>query len=338
MPAARTVANPRSKINRPSGGGAVGSLDTGKLQREMQRLKNGASKMTDSLMEFNTPKVAWGAIKQGKVKPEQTVELAFNLRLIPDQLSTTANQAMELIQQAATSDLGSFDVTPVRQVAQHQAAPVQVTKRDGMRPLSKDERRHAKKLEMRPEEYLMYIASNPDIKTPLEPIKLIPLKTAQGNDAFTGNGLKEPNQVGSDENQQETMRSLPRQEKYEYQNRSSDVTQTDSDNEPVHDGSGAPTRHARETPAQKVARLQIELEQAQREARQVTYLDKIQTKLAGLNEGQLAEVEEVINDLYASAAVDKVDLHSPVDRVVKGEVVSTEDIDNLLGGIEHEDS
>lgn len=331
---ARTVENPRKGFNRAVSSGSVGGgIDSNKLAREIGRLKTGSKRMTDALMEFNTPKSAWGAIKHGRILPEQAVEVAFNLRLIPNQLSTTANDAMELIKQAATSDYGSFDVA-VNRVPKHEAAPT-IVRNDGTRPLTREERRQARRQGK---------SANPT-SAALPEIQLVPMRTAQ-QDALTGNGLQQPNQVGRDENQQETMRSLPTNEKWEHQNRGSDTIQTDSDNEPTQDGRGAPTRHAFETPQQKVVRLQEELKQAQREARQSTYLEKISRKIASLNEGQLAEVEAVVDELltarldetdqlYASAEADNVEF-VPASRLSKGEIVSQEDISALLDG--HESS
>ena len=328
----RKVASPRNSFNRAvgSGGGGTG-IDQGKLSREMSRVLGKASKMTNDLMEFNTPKIAWGAIKQGRVKIEHAIEIAYNLRLIPDQISVTANQAAEMIKQAATSELGSFDVAPVRQIPAHQAAPIRVD--DGKpRPLSRDERRHAKQLQMEATEYLLHIRQNPGLVTERPTLQLFPMKTAQGGDAFTGNGLKDPNQVGRDESQQETMRSLPRQEKHEHQTRATDTIQTESSTDPIPHEHAGPTRHA-ESKAARVARLQRELEAAQRELRQSSYLESIKTKLASLNEGQLVEVEAVVDDfLYADALLDNVNVSEPARpaKVAKGEVISPEQIDALL--------
>jgi hypothetical protein len=316
----RTVANPRNRISRIEGsGGGSSGIDSGKLAREMQRLHGKNKPVTDvNLYAYQTPKEAWAALQSGEVKPEKSIELAYNLRLVSDQLSVTAMQAHDIIKSAATSELGSFeiDMSPAeqRQMPVVRNANVDNSKR----PLSRHERKMARDLGMNREEFLAHVRGNPAMI--LQPMA----QTAPS--ALTGNGFSPARQTGSDDQE---MLGADRNSSTLHTNRSSDTLQTDNDNAPAIDGHGAPMRHA-ESAMKRVERLQREIAQAQQDARLHTVRGKLFEKIASLDEGEVSEVEAVIDDLlsHRSASV-----YQPVetDRIVEAiETVSSDDIAEAL--------
>lgn len=272
---------------------------------------------------YSDPKAALSAIAAGKAKPAQAAQIAYHLGLIASDLDTTPRQAMEMIQDAAAGKRPM----PVHDEDELIAEAQSALKAMGS---ANDQTKAAKKRDLTDEEWRDEVkrrreAVDASNRGTVKKLKLVQARST-APDAMTGNGITAPDQGAG----KEVVDDAERNKQIDHTQRADDTWQADNDVQPANDGHGAPSRHAAQ---ERVARLQAELAQAEREAAEIDGLGRVVAKLQHrkLTPAQLDELESHIdsfqqdapeNDLYSEAAMDTVSSSPQQEQSITDEDVA----------------
>lgn len=226
----------RQRVARSSGSGGTSPLSDSKLSRELARLQGnsfGIDASNENLF-FDNPLAAHAGLQAGKWKPEQALQVAYNLSLISDLVSHSPAQAVEMIKTAAEG--GRFAVVHNTNSARRELVqPVlQVPPVGKMRPLTAAERKEAKAANLSYKEWYDNIGRKRDIDK-ADDIGMTPVTAQQIQGPVTGNGIQQPGQFDNNPPEEESPELIREKKIY---------TNDQANDDFAGDGRNAPSRHS----------------------------------------------------------------------------------------------